>query len=90
MAQVKELKEALIAVVKVAIEVKKVAKDGLQLQDAMALYAAYQANPALKKAVDDGLAGLSGLGDEAKDLDLKEIVELLMALAPEVVAFVEA
>lgn len=87
---VKESAEAVVAAVMVAKAVKKVAKDGLQLTDLAALYAEYQSNPDLKKAVDDGLAGISAAKDEVVELDLADGLELIQKVMPAVMDFLKA
>lgn len=85
----KELKEALIAAFAVASEIAKVAQDGLQLSDVTALAMKFQ-EPALAAKLAAAQEGAEKIPAEAKDLSAIEVLDLLVAVAPEVLKFAEA
>lgn len=84
MSGVKETKEVLVAVLKVAPVLVKQFKDGVQVQDVAELYAKFMADPVLKEAVMKAYEDYKLVGDEVKDLDTAEIIELIMAALPEI------
>lgn len=86
MAGAKEIKEVLVAVLKVAPVLVKQFKDGVQVQDAAELYMKIMADAVLKEAIMKAYEDYNLVGDEAKDLDTAEVIELLMAALPELQA----
>lgn len=86
MSGVKETKEVLVAVLKVAPVLVKQFKDGVQVQDAAELYMKIMADAVLKEAIMKAYEDYKLVGDEVKDLDTAEVIELLMAALPELQA----
>lgn len=84
MSGVKETKEVLVAVLKVAPILVKQFKDGVQVQDVAELYAKFMADAELKAAVMAAYDNYKMVGDEVKDLETAEIIELIMAALPEI------
>ena len=73
---IKELGEAIDAVLEVALVLAKVLKDGLQLDDARVLFVELNGNEKIAKALE----GREKILAEAKDLDLAEGLELASKL----------
>lgn len=84
MSGVKETKEVLVAVLKVAPILVKQFKDGAQIEDVAALYAKFMSDADLKAAVMAAYDNYKMVGDEVKDLETAEIIELIMAALPEI------
>lgn len=74
---VKELKEALVGVQELALVLVPILKDGVQVSDAPALWAALGSNEELKQKLFAAWEGVSKVPDEAKDLDMAEAMELV-------------
>lgn len=81
--KVDESKEALIALVVLGKAVAAVAKDGLDLSDALALGTKFVADDKFRTAVVEGIKGLEKIGPELKDLAASEALELLGAVYDE-------
>lgn len=81
--EVKESKEALVALVVLGKAVAAVAKDGLDLSDALALGTKFVADDKFRSAVVEGIKGLEKIGPELKDLAASEALELLGAIYDE-------
>lgn len=86
---VKETKEAILALVILGKFVADRAKDGVQLDDALALAQKFAADEAFKAKVMAGVEGLDKIPAEVKDLKLAELLELAQVL-PEVLAALKA
>lgn len=80
---VKESREALVALVILAKAVAGVAKDGLDLSDALALGTKFVADDKFRAALVEGIKGLEKIGPELKDLAASEALELLGAIYDE-------
>ncbi len=85
MADVKETKEALKAVVVLGQFVASRLKDGAQVEDLVALFTKLAVDPEFKAVLDEGIKGLDKVPEEIKDISFAEVVELL-ALLPEILA----
>jgi len=70
MADIKELKEVLDAVDTVTMTVLDSVKDGFQFTDISTLLPVFQ-------KVKDALDGIKNVSEEVKDLDTKEIKEII-------------
>ena len=81
--EVKESKEALVALVILGKAVASVAKDGLDLSDAVALGTKFVSDDKFRSAVVEGIKGLEKIGPELKDLAASEALELLGAIYDE-------
>ena len=90
MESVKETKEALVGMLKVAQMLAVVFKDGVQAQDFAVIMTKIMADEALKQAMVEAYNGVDKVGAEMKDLSLAEAFELLQAGMPEVLKLVEA
>jgi hypothetical protein len=86
MSGVKETKEVLVAVFKVAPILVKQFKDGVQAQDFAELYMKIMSDAALKDAILKAYENYKLVGEEVKDLDAAEVIELLIAVLPEIKA----
>lgn len=77
---VKQTKEALIALVVLGKTVAVAGKDGLDLGDAVALGSKLFTDDKFRNALVDGVKGIDQIGAELKDLAASEAIELLGAL----------
>lgn len=89
MSGVKETKEVLVAVLKVAPLLVKQFKDGVQVQDVAELYMKIMSDAAMKEAILKAYEDYKLVSDEVKDLDAAEVIELLMAALPELKLLLE-
>lgn len=80
MTDVKESKEALVALVILGKAVAELAKDGLDLGDALALGTKFVSDDKFRSAVLEGVKGLDKIGPELKDLAASEALELIEAV----------
>lgn len=81
--EVKESKEALIALVVLGKAVAAAAKDGLDLSDALALGTKFVSDDKFRSAIVEGVKGLEKIGPELKDLAASEALDLLGAIYEE-------
>ncbi len=72
---VKETKEAIQAIYLVGLFVVERAKDGVDLNDAMALAAKFM-DPSFRDVVINGVTGADMIDNEIKDLSFPEFIEL--------------
>lgn len=80
MTDVKESKEALVALVILGKAIANLAKDGLDLGDAVALGSKLIADEKFRNALVEGVKGLDKVGPELKDIAASEALELLGAV----------
>jgi len=80
---VKESKEALVALVVLGKAVADLAKDGLDLSDGLALGSKFIADEKFRSAIVEGVKGLEKVGPELKDIAASEALELLGAIYEE-------
>lgn len=80
MTDVKETKQALIALVVLGKAVAAAAKDGLDLSDALALGSKLVSDAAFRDALVEGVKGLDKVPEEIKDIAASEALELLGAV----------
>jgi hypothetical protein len=80
MTDVKESKEALVALVILGKAVAALAKDGLDLGDAVSLGSKLVSDEKFRTALVEGVKGLDKVGPELKDLAASEALELLGAV----------
>lgn len=73
---IKDTKEALDGLNEVALEIVKVAKDGIQVHDAAAIVEVLLLKPEFKAKLVSAVEGIANVPAEIKDLDLMEGVEL--------------
>jgi len=76
----KEVVKAILELVKVSADLLK---DGAQVQDLIAGYAALAGDPVKKAALEAALQGIGNIPAEVKDINLAEGIELLVAVAQE-------
>ena len=81
--EVKESKEALVALVVLGKAVAELAKDGLDLSDGLALGSKFIADEKFRGAVVEGIKGLDKVVPELKDIAASEALELLGAIYEE-------
>lgn len=81
--EVKESKEALVALVVLGKAVAAAAKDGLDLSDALALGTKFVSDDKFRSAIVEGVKGLEKIGPELKDLAASEALDLLGAIYEE-------
>ena len=81
--EVKESKEALIALVVLGKAVAELAKDGLDLSDGLALGSKFIADEKFRGALVEGIKGLDKVVPELKDIAASEALELLGAIYEE-------
>lgn len=86
---VKETKEALIAMVMLGKFVANRLKDGVQLDDAMALGTALLLDGEFKTKVMAGIQGAEMVPKEVSEMDMADILELAKAL-PEMIEIIGA
>lgn len=78
MSGVKETKEALVGVLAVAEVIAKRLKDGVGLDDAMAIVAVISSDEEFKAKMVLAVEGYKAIPEELKDIDLSESVELMV------------
>jgi hypothetical protein len=86
---IKNTKEVLIAMLKIMPILVKQFKDGVQVQDALEIYAKIMADEQLKLILVEAFKDYQMVEKEVKDLDAKEVVELIMAILPEIMVLLE-
>lgn len=82
---IKETKEAILGVVALGAFVALRAKDGLQLDDAVALVGKLTSDPEFMAKLKSAIDGIDKVPAEVKDLQFAEIIELA-ALLPEILS----
>lgn len=85
----KETKEALIGLVVLGKLVSDRLKDGVQLDDAMAIGQALLVDGSLKEKVMAGIKDAEKIKDEVKDMDLAKILELAKVI-PDLIKEIQA
>jgi hypothetical protein len=86
--EMKETKEALIALVLIGKFVADRLKDGVQLEDAMALGQALVADGEFKRLVQAGYTDMDKVGDELKDFSIAKALALA-AVTPDLVKILQ-
>ncbi len=81
--EIKESKEALVALVVLGKAVADLAKDGLDLSDGLALGSKFIADEKFRAAIVEGIKGIDKVGPEIKDIAASEALELLGAIYEE-------
>lgn len=81
MTDIKETKEALIAVATLAKYLIEVSKDGITLQDATAFITKLISDIEFRTIFMNGINGIAVVPAELKNLDVNEIIELVIATA---------
>ena len=84
--EVKESKEALIALVALGKAVAVLAKDGLDLGDAVALGSKLIGDEKFRAKLAAGVQGLDQIVPELKDIAASEALELIEAIISEIKA----
>ena len=83
MPDIKESKEAVVAVAALMKAAKDLAKDGVQFSDAIALWDKYDTDPVFAGKLDAGLTGLQYIAAELSDISLFEGLELMRVIRAE-------
>ena len=81
--EIKESKEALVALVVLGKAVADLAKDGLDLSDGLALGSKFIADEKFRADIVEGIKGIDNVGPELKDIAASEALELLGAIYEE-------
>lgn len=84
--EVKETKEALVAVVKLAKVIAALAKDGIDWTDAAVLASKIVGDEVLRSALVEAVSGAAAIPAEVKDISFEEGIELAMAVIAELKA----
>lgn len=85
--ETKELIKGILELVKVSAEVLK---DGVQAQDIVDGYMKLVADPVKKAALEAAIKDIQAVPAEVKDINLVESVELLVLVAQELPALLDA
>jgi hypothetical protein len=83
MTDVKETKEVLVAAIKLIKTGSELAKDGIDLSDAVALGSKFISDEEFRIALVEGVKGADKIIAEIKDMDVLEAGQLLKAAADE-------
>lgn len=86
----KETKELVVGLLKVATVLAESFKDGVQTQDIGVIAAKIQSDESLKAALLAAYNDVELAKEEIKDLDLAKSIELVGAALPEVLALIKA
>ncbi len=86
----KELKEAVVGLLVLATFIAERAKDGLKLDDAVALVTKFQTDAVFAQALKDAVEGVGKIPEEVKDLDLAKTLDLIVYLVPKILDVVQA
>lgn len=73
-----ELKDLLIGLNELSLELIKVFKDGVQIADAVKVFEDIQSNPALKAKLVAAVGNIQAIPAEIKSFNLAEGLDLLM------------
>lgn len=84
--EVKETKEAIIAVVKLTKVVSALAKDGIDWSDAAVLASKIVGDESLRSALVEAVSGAAAIPAEVRDISFEEGIELAMAVIAELKA----
>lgn len=87
---IKETKEAMIGMLKLAAAMTEVLKDGAQMSDAVALFAKFQGDEKFKSALMAAQENIAMVPAELKDLSIMEGAELMQAAIPEIFELLKA
>lgn len=88
-AGVKELKEAIEAILEISLKIGSVLKDGYQPSDLGAIFELFSKDSEMKNKIALAYDGISKIGGEVKDLEIAEGVEIAIALIQYVPKFIE-
>jgi hypothetical protein len=83
---VKNTKEAIVALVKLGKEIAKLSKDGLDVKDIAALGMKLATDDAFRGVFITAFEGCSSIPAEVKEIEFNEGVELAMAIIAELKA----
>ena len=81
MTGIQETKEAIKGIAELLVVVKDLAKDGIDLSDAVALGSKIVSDEAFRSALVNAVQGAQNIPAEVKDLDAAEVGELLGVIA---------
>ena len=77
---VKELQEAIEAILEISIKIGSVLKDGYQPADLALVFDLFAKDEEMKKKIAAAYDGISKIGGEVKDIDIHEGIELTIAI----------
>ena len=86
MADTKETKEALVAVIAITEFLVERLKDGAGFDDALATYSKLTSDNVFLKKIKSGFQGIDKIVLELKDLSTEEITLLGYEIAPEIIS----
>ena len=87
---IKELKEAIEAVLVIGAEMAIRLKDGADLGDVGALWDKWKNDAEFKAVIEAGYTDISKVSDEVSDLSISEMVEIISLLIAKAPALIEA
>jgi hypothetical protein len=88
---IKETKEMLLGVFAIVEALGPILKDGFQAgKDLPAMFVEFQSNDELRSKITAAVEKANEVPLEMKDLSLKETIELLTAILPEVTKVIDA
>jgi hypothetical protein len=87
---VQNVKELAIGLIVIATMLAEEFKDGVQATDAISIFAKIKGNEELQAKILLAYNGIDQVSAEAKDINLSEGVELIVALIPEIKKMIEA
>lgn len=85
MSDIKETKEALVALVTLFDFLAERLKDGAGIDDLIATYSKLTSDTVFIKKLKDGYEGKEKIHEELKKLDIDGVTELGYAIAPEII-----
>ena len=85
---IKDTKELLVGVLEISLVLVERFKDGIGLDDGVAIYDKFVNDPEFKAKVLAAYDGYKNVSAEAKDLSIAEIIELLVVSSEYVKKFV--
>jgi hypothetical protein len=86
----KETKEAMVAMLSVAALLASKLKDGVQMSDAIDVWAKIQGDEDFKTELIKAWENSKAIPAEVSDLDFSEAVDLMMAAVPGIKKIIEA
>jgi hypothetical protein len=87
---VQNVKELAVGLIVIATILAEEFKDGIQATDAVEIFAKVKGNSELQAKILSAYNGIDQVPAEAKDLNLSEGVEIIVALVPEIKKMIEA
>jgi hypothetical protein len=89
MQGIKETKEAVIGALVLASFIIERSKDGLKVDDALALYEKFNSDAEFKALMVQAFDNVKAVGDEVKDLSVPEVFELVTSSLPYILKMID-